>query len=66
MKIATVGKGGSGKTTVAGTLARILGELGGIGSEVLRQALEQWLSCLVISSAAGVARQVEVRALFSL
>ena len=25
MKIATVGKGGSGKTTIAGTLARLLG-----------------------------------------
>lgn len=29
MKIATVGKGGSGKTTVAGTLARILARRGG-------------------------------------
>lgn len=29
MKIATVGKGGSGKTTLAGTLARILSEGGG-------------------------------------
>ena len=29
MKIATVGKGGSGKTTVAGTLARILARGGG-------------------------------------
>ena len=28
MKIATVGKGGSGKTTVAGTLARVLAEQG--------------------------------------
>jgi CO dehydrogenase maturation factor len=26
MKIATVGKGGSGKTTIAGTLARLLGQ----------------------------------------
>ena len=32
MKIATVGKGGSGKTTVAGTLARILA---GEGCKVL-------------------------------
>ena len=28
MKLATVGKGGSGKTTVAGTLARIFAEEG--------------------------------------
>ncbi len=28
MKIAVAGKGGSGKTTIAGTLARILGQSG--------------------------------------